>query len=96
MGNSDGDNDEALADVLRVLSEPNRLRMIRTLYRAGREMTCAEVGDSLKISKSTVSYHFKLLRSAGLTNTRRAGQVKYLSINKATFDTYLPGFLETL
>jgi DNA-binding transcriptional ArsR family regulator len=96
MKEQDDGRDEALASIMNALSEPNRIRMIRTLARADGELSCAEVGDSLNISKSTVSYHFKLLRAAGLTNTRREGQTKYLSINTKTFDTYLPGFLQTL
>ncbi len=82
--------------IFKVLSDPNRLQMIRILYKAKSEMTCGEVGEKLNLSKSTVSYHFKLLRSVGLTNTRREAQIKYLSINQETFATYLPGFLETL
>lgn len=84
------------SEIFKVLSDPNRLKMIRILYQAKRELTCGEVGEKLDLSKSTVSYHFKLLRSVGLTNTRKEAQIKYLSINQATFATYLPGFLETL
>ncbi|GLB47548.1 hypothetical protein WR164_15270 [Philodulcilactobacillus myokoensis] len=50
----------------------------------------------MNISKSTVSYHFKILRSVGLTHTRKDAQIKYLSINKDTFHKYLPGFLDSL
>lgn len=84
------------AAIFKVLSDPNRLSMIRILYQSGREMTCGEVGEKLDVSKSTVSYHFKTLRSVGLTNTRKEAQSKYLSLNFATFDRYLPGFLDSL
>ena len=77
-------------------ADANRLRIIRVLYQAQREMTCSEVGAQLNISKSTVSYHFKTLRLVGLTNTRRKAQTKYLSLQLATFDRFLPGFLATL
>lgn len=88
--------DQKIAQIFKALAEPNRLKIIRVLYQAQREMTCGEVGEELNISKSTVSYHFKALRLIGLTNTRKIAQEKYLSINVETFQTYLPGFLETL
>ncbi|KRN99276.1 ArsR/SmtB family transcription factor [Companilactobacillus kimchiensis] len=79
-------------EIFKVLSDHNRLKMIRILYQAKRELTCGEVGEKLNLSKSTVSYHFKLLRTVGLTNTRKEAQIKYLSLNMATFQEYLPGF----
>ncbi|MQS88228.1 ArsR/SmtB family transcription factor [Companilactobacillus mishanensis] len=84
------------SEIFKVLSDPNRLQMIRILYLSGREMTCGEVGEKLSVSKSTVSYHFKILRSVGLTNTRREARNKFLSLNINTFNKYLPGFLDSL
>ncbi|CAJ1183350.1 metalloregulator ArsR/SmtB family transcription factor [Companilactobacillus paralimentarius] len=84
------------AEIFKVLSDPNRLQMIRILYQAHRELTCGEVGEKLDLSKSTVSYHFKKLRKVGLTNTRKEAQIKYLSINMDTFTEFLPFFLDTL
>lgn len=84
------------AEIFKVLSDTNRLSIIRVLNYSDREMTCGEVGKSLNVSKSTVSYHFKILRSVGLTNTRKEAQSKYLSLNHQTFNHYLPGFLDTL
>jgi DNA-binding transcriptional ArsR family regulator len=88
--------DQHLAAIFKVLSEPNRIRILRILYHAGRELTCSEISQQLNISKSTVSYHFKALRLAGLTNTRQAAQTKYLSINEHAFNRYLPHFLDSL
>lgn len=88
--------DQRRVAIFKALAEQNRLRIIRVLYQTHREMTCSEVGAQLDISKSTVSYHFKALRVVGLTNTRQVAQTKYLSLQLATFDRYLPGFLATL
>lgn len=88
--------DQRRVAIFKALAEQNRLRIIRVLYQTSREMTCSEVGEQLNISKSTVSYHFKALRLVGLTNTRQVAQTKYLSLQLATFDRYLPGFLATL
>ncbi|ETY75693.1 ArsR/SmtB family transcription factor [Lactiplantibacillus fabifermentans] len=89
-------DDQRRIAIFKALAEENRLRIIRVLYQAQREMTCSEVGAQLNISKSTVSYHFKALRLVGLTNTRQVAQTKYLSLRSATFEQYLPGFLATL
>ncbi|WP_349533928.1 MULTISPECIES: ArsR/SmtB family transcription factor [Leuconostoc] len=88
--------DQKKAEIFKTLSDTNRLKIIRTLCATNREMTCGEVGDKLEISKSTVSYHFKALRAVGLTNTRKEAQSKYLSLNKDTFNKYLPGLLDSL
>ncbi|SEH42060.1 transcriptional regulator, ArsR family [Fructobacillus pseudoficulneus] len=88
--------DQNRAEIFQTLSDPNRLKIIRILYHSSRELTCGEVGEKLSISKSTVSYHFKELRSVQLTKTRREAQSKYLSLNMDTFNKYLPGFLDSL
>lgn len=88
--------DQKIADMFKVLGEPNRIEILRILYHAGRELTCSEVSGQLNLSKSTVSYHFRAMRLAGLTHTRQVAQTKYLSINETTFDRFLPGFLATL
>lgn len=88
--------DDERAAIFKALAELNRLRIIRVLYQAQRELTCSEIGGQLNISKSTVSYHFKALRLVGLTNTRQVAQTKYLSLRQSTFDRVLPGFLATL
>ncbi|WP_318767390.1 ArsR/SmtB family transcription factor [Lactiplantibacillus carotarum] len=94
--NQQAKDDAQRVAIFKALAEANRLRIIRVLYQAQREMTCSEVGAQLNISKSTVSYHFKALRLVGLTNTRQVAQTKYLSLRPATFERYLPGFLASL
>ncbi|WP_424321592.1 ArsR/SmtB family transcription factor [Lacticaseibacillus chiayiensis] len=88
--------DKTLANIFKVLGEPHRIEILRILYHAGRELTCTEVSAQLNLSKSTVSYHFRAMRLAGLTNTRQVAQTKYLSINTTVFEQFLPGFLATL
>ncbi|MFD1124256.1 ArsR/SmtB family transcription factor [Lentilactobacillus raoultii] len=88
--------DKKRAEIFKCLSDPNRLKLIRLLYKNKREMSCSELGDNLDLSLSTVSYHFKALRLAGLTNTVKDGRTKYVSLRYDTFEKYLPGFLNTL
>ncbi|MCH4169947.1 MAG: metalloregulator ArsR/SmtB family transcription factor [Lactobacillus sp.] len=89
-------DDEARVQILKAIADPARLQIIRMLYAKQAEMNCGEIGENLDINKSTVSYHFKALREAGLTTTRKVGQNKYVRLNEALFETVLPGFLATL
>ncbi|MFT8372303.1 MAG: metalloregulator ArsR/SmtB family transcription factor [Liquorilactobacillus satsumensis] len=88
--------EEKMAALFNALSEPNRIRIIKILRDSSRELTCIEVSRLLQIAPSTVSYHFKALRQAGLTQTRQQAQTKYLSLNTETFRNYLPGLLDSL
>ncbi|WP_416825923.1 ArsR/SmtB family transcription factor [Ectobacillus polymachus] len=88
--------DEIRVKILKALADEGRLKIIRVLYKKGEAMSCGEVGENFKLNKSTVSYHFKTLKEAGLTYTRKEGQNKFVSIRTDTFEKYLPGFLDTL
>ena len=88
--------EEKVAELFRALSEPNRIRIIKILRNSDKELTCSQVSELLQIAPSTVSYHFKALRKAGLTKTRQQAQTKYLSLNKETFRKYLPNLLDSL
>ncbi|MEC1435861.1 ArsR/SmtB family transcription factor [Bacillus spizizenii] len=89
-------DDQIRARIFKALSDESRLAIIRTLYYSGKELSCGEVGEKCNIVKTTASYHFKTLREAGLTATRKDSRTKYVSLREDTFQTYLPGFLETL
>lgn len=94
--NTEIEKENKLAELFGALSEPNRIRIIKILRDSKRELNCSEVSSLLKIAPSTVSYHFKALRQAGLTKTRQQAQTKYLSLNVEMFAKYLPGFLDSL
>lgn len=89
-------DDEVRVKIFKALADPIRLQIIRILYQKQDELSCSEIGDLLNMSKSAASYHFKTLREAGLTITRKAGQNKFVRLNEGTFRTILPTFLETL
>ncbi|AYG38391.1 ArsR/SmtB family transcription factor [Lactiplantibacillus pentosus] len=82
--------------IFKALADEVRLNIVTMLYKKQAEMSCGEIGDNLDLNKSTASYHFKTLREAGLTTTRKHGQNKYVSLNVDVFNEILPGFLDTL
>ncbi|MFU8691040.1 ArsR/SmtB family transcription factor [Rossellomorea sp. FS2] len=88
--------DEIRVDIFKALADPTRLEILRLLKNHGDEMSCGEVGNRIHLTKSTASYHFKILREAGLTTTRKEAKHKYVQIYPDTFSTYLPGFLDSL
>ncbi|EHJ52198.1 ArsR/SmtB family transcription factor [Streptococcus macacae] len=88
--------DEIRIKIFKALADPIRLQIIRILNDKKEELSCGEMGQLLNMSKSAASYHFKTLREAGLTSTRKAGQNKFVQLNKESFQSFLPGFLESL
>lgn len=55
----------------------------------------SELAEALGLAMSTVSYHLRELRLAGLIQTEKRGKHVYCSINQATVDQ-LAQFFETL
>ena len=88
--------DEIRVKIFKALADKTRLDIIRILRNRGEEMNCGEIGEYIDIPKSTASYHFKTLREAGLTATRKESLNKYVSLRLDMFNKYLPGFLDTL
>ncbi|MBA1433899.1 ArsR/SmtB family transcription factor [Bombilactobacillus bombi] len=88
--------DEIRVQVFKALADEARLTIVRILNSQDKEWSCGEIGESLDINKSTVSYHFKILREAGLTTTRKSGQNRFVYLNRNFIEEILPGFLETL
>ncbi len=82
-------NVERLAKLFRALSTPQRLALFERLRAAAIE--CSEEGatqlcvssiaDGVKLSLSTVSYHLKELKEAGLIRCERRGQRVLISVN---------------
>jgi DNA-binding transcriptional ArsR family regulator len=62
----------ALAEVLRQISHPDRIRLLLKL-QAG-DQTVNELGDILEISPTRVSQHLAVLRAIALVETETQGQ----------------------
>ena len=79
MDNS-GDSPLGLSDLLRVIADEKRLRILKLLTR--REMCVCEIMEQLGLPQSLASHHLAVLRQAGLVQDRRnAHQWVYYSIN---------------
>jgi DNA-binding transcriptional ArsR family regulator len=84
-----------LAAVMRALSDPCRIAIVRTLLdNAGLELACNEI--PLDVSKATRSHHFDVLRAAGVIYTRSEGTKCMTSLRKKDLNKRFPGLLKLI
>jgi DNA-binding transcriptional ArsR family regulator len=65
--------------VFRAIADPTR-REILSLLR-GRRQTVGEIAGNFRMSRPAISKHVRLLRSAGLVDTRREGAARLCGLN---------------
>ena len=69
----------ATSALLRLLSDPTRVRLLALLER--EELTVAELSSVLRLAQPRVSTHLAKLKDAGLVRDRRAGVSAYYRCN---------------
>ena len=79
-----------LSGILHALSDPARLAIVRKLA-SGCECSCG--GFELDIAKPTLSHHLRVLREAGVTQTRCDGRHRWISLRRADLEARFPGLL---
>ncbi|MFC9327824.1 ArsR/SmtB family transcription factor [Kitasatospora sp. NPDC057015] len=82
--------DIQLAGLFHALSDPVRLAIVAQLGAAG-ERYCSEL--DVRLSKSTLSHHLKVLREAGVTWTRIEGTRRLMALRREDLDALFPGLL---
>jgi len=87
---------EASINVFKALADPIRLAIIRYLSQHDQALSCGEIGQAMQISKTSGSYHFKILQEAGLITVRKVGREKFVKLDRVTFDHYLIHFWQNL
>jgi ArsR family transcriptional regulator len=88
---------EAYIDIFRALSEPVRMQIVSLIHSAqGNEYPCTSLEKNLPVSKSTISYHVKILSQAGLVNVRKEGRYFRYWLRVDVFDYFIPQFLARL
>jgi len=73
-------------NIFKALSDNTRLRIMRLLIHAGRELCVCEIVDSLQVSQYNVSRHLKNLKIAGLIKERKDGRWVFYSVTKSIGD----------
>jgi len=87
---------DASIQIFKALADPIRLAIIQYLNQLDHEVACGEVGRVMNISKTSGSYHFKILQEAGLITVNKVGREKYVQLDRSTFDHYLTHFWQNL
>ena len=94
-----GKSDEAravpLERVLRSLSDPLRLSIVRQLLAAdGGEIACG--GFEHGLTKATFSHHIAVLEKAGLVQARPDGTRRLISLRRDHVARHFPGLLDLI
>jgi DNA-binding transcriptional ArsR family regulator len=82
-----------LTAVLYALSDETRLHIVRNLDQTD-EIACGYF--DIDMPKSSLSHHFRVLRSAGVVTTRRDGTALMNRLRRADLDERFPGLLDSV
>ena len=81
--------------VMKALGDPVRLRAVKQLLEAkGEEKACGTFDYT--VTKATFSHHIKILKDAGVIQTRVEGTRKFVSVRSAEIKKKFPGLLELI
>ena len=84
-----------LGAVLAALADPLRRAVIVQLARGDeQERACASF--ALPVAKSTRTYHWRVLREAGLIRQRDAGNGTFVRLRREELAARFPGLLEVI
>jgi len=81
------DEVKSMSELLKLLSEPNRLKILCNLG-----LECRPVSDIVNgtgLSQTNVSFHLRLLREAGLVRPKRKGSFIYYCLPDASLLEHL-------
>lgn len=67
----------ALADRLKAVADPTRLRMLELLVQQPAPLCVCEITDQFTLHQPTISHHLRLLREAGLIAGEKRGTWSY-------------------
>ena len=88
-------DDVPLDLALHALADATRLGMVARLA-AMEGLSCTNAAPCEGIPKSTLSNHLKMLRAAGLIESRQSGRELINTLRRADFDTRFPGLLDAV
>lgn len=83
----------SLTDIFKVLSDENRLKIVRAL--ANESLCACQLLEGLGISQPTLSHHMKILTDAGLVQPRKLKTQVYYDLNKEQVSS-LCGFVREI
>jgi DNA-binding transcriptional ArsR family regulator len=81
-----------LTAVMSALADPVRLGIVAALDGQDADIACGTFG--LPVSKSTASWHFRVLREAGVLRQYDEGTRRLNQLRRADLDARFPGLLD--
>ncbi len=88
-----GEDEITLDDVLYALTDPDRREIMLHLMESGG-MNCSQACQDRPAS--TVSYHHRILREAGLISSEKRGVEVFNSVRRGPIDRRFPGLLDAI
>ena len=71
--------------LFKAIADPQRRKILK-LLQAG-PLTAGRIADEFDISKSSLSYHFNILKEADLIRCERQAQEQLYSLNTSVFES---------
>lgn len=72
----------SITELFRLLGDPTRVRLLYALVEAGELCVC-DLAAVLGVPETSTSHALRLLRTAGVVRSRRAGRMVYYSLHDA-------------
>jgi ArsR family transcriptional regulator len=77
-------------EILKALAEPIRLDIMSRILSVD-ELACTTLEKELPITKSTISYHMKILHRARLIDIRKEGRYYHYRARTTEIEEVIPG-----
>jgi DNA-binding transcriptional ArsR family regulator len=81
---------EHLTEAFQALGDPIRLQIMSRMVKVP-ELPCTELEVALPVTKSTISYHIKILYRAGFIDVRKAGRNFFYRARREDIEETFPG-----
>jgi DNA-binding transcriptional ArsR family regulator len=88
--------DITLPGILGALSDPMRIRIVKSMMKEEGCMSCTEAAPCPDMAKSTLSNHFRILREAGLIRTAKQGVENRNTLRAEDINARFPGLLKLI
>lgn len=75
---------DAAVLIFKALSDKTRLRILKTLQHAEKELCICELMDTLLLAQYNISRHMRELKLAGLVQERKEGKFVFYSLKPAS------------
>jgi DNA-binding transcriptional ArsR family regulator len=84
-----------IPELLKALADPTRWNIVKQLAQQ-EEVACTTLEENLPISKSTISYHIKILYHAAVLEIRKEGRFYFYRLRRDVLDDAMREVIDDL